>query len=168
MGQRGSRRDRRGTKRRRDASARRQSHLVIARRRRRRGNPSTEGAAGARADHGLLRYARNDDGRRSRHFSPPLAPGSRPGQVSGLGGGGGATTGAYGSEPARSAARPTGRRALWRESQGGRTSAARRLRAPTNRLAEGRGRFKAEFGPKHSTAKVQQAPCNKLSCAICC
>ncbi|MBB3775664.1 hypothetical protein FHS52_001633 [Erythromicrobium ramosum] len=34
------------------------------------------------------------------------------------------------------AARPTGRRALWRVSQGGRTSTARRLRAKTNRLAE--------------------------------
>jgi len=43
---------------------------------------------------------------------------------------------ACGDETARSAARPTGRRALWRESQAARTRCARRLRAKKNRLAE--------------------------------
>jgi len=99
-GQRGSRRDRRGTERRRGAGA----------------------GAGAEGP-----------------YLPSPCPRLKAGAGIGAGGGGGATIGAYATVTARSAARPTGRRALWRESQAGRTARARRLRAPTNRLAEGRG-----------------------------
>ncbi len=76
---------------------------------------------------------------------PSPCPRLKAGAGIGAGGGGRSHNRAYPTEPARSAASATARRALWRESQAGRMARARRLRAPTNNSRRGGGSVRPPF-----------------------